>query len=54
MEEKNSNTIPDVPCIPMAIGRTTYLVYVHFSETATETMEDKITRMIRTDVAKLG
>lgn len=31
------------------IGRTTYRVRVHLSETAEETMEDKILRLIRND-----
>ena len=35
------------------IGKTTYIVRVHFSETATETMEDKIKRMLREEVRKM-
>ena len=31
------------------IGKTTYKVRVHLSETASETMEDKILRLIRND-----
>lgn len=31
------------------IGKTTYKVRVHLSETANETMEDKILRLIRND-----
>ena len=31
------------------IGHTTYRVRVHLSETAEETMEDKILRLIRND-----
>ena len=31
------------------IGKTTYKVRVHLSETANETMEDKILRRIRND-----
>ena len=31
------------------IGKTTYKVRVHLSETANETMEDKIMRLIRKD-----
>ena len=31
------------------IGKTTYKVRVHLSETANETMEDKILRLIRKD-----
>lgn len=40
--ENKSKTVPDVPCISTIVGRTTYFVYVHFSETSTESMEDKI------------
>ena len=55
MTEGNSPaTTPDVPCISMTIGRTNHLVYIHFSELSTETMEDKITKMIRNDVAQLS
>ena len=35
------------------IGKTTYIVRVHFSETAKETMEDKIKRMLREEVRKM-
>lgn len=49
MEEKNKPTT-SVPCIPMTIGRTRYLVNVHFSETASETMEEKLIRIIKTEV----
>ena len=31
----------------------TYIVRVHFSETAKETMEDKIKRMLREEVRKM-
>ena len=31
------------------IGNTTYKVQIHFNETAKETMEDKILRLIRND-----
>jgi L-lactate utilization protein LutC len=33
------------------IGTTTYRVAVHFSETSKETMNDKITRMIKNEAA---
>ena len=33
------------PTVRKQIGKTTYIVRVHFSETAKETMEDKIKRM---------
>ena len=32
------------------IGKTTYRVRVHFSTTSTETMEDKIKRLLREEV----
>ena len=35
------------------IGKTTYLVWAHFSETNTETMEDKIKRMLREEVRQM-
>ena len=33
-------------CFRKVIGNTTYVVRVHFSETAKETLEDKIKRLI--------
>ena len=33
------------------IGNTTYVVRVHFSETAKETLEKKIKRMLREDMS---
>ena len=35
----------DCPTIRRKIGKTTYIVRVHFSENAKETMEDKIKRI---------
>ena len=34
-------------------AKTTYIVRVHFSQTAKETMEDKIKRMLREEVRKM-
>ena len=34
-------------------GKTTYIVRVHFSQTAKETMEDKIKRLLREEVRKM-
>ena len=39
----------DAPALVKKIGKTTYKVRVHLSETASETMEDKILRLIRND-----
>ena len=33
--------------------KTTYIVRVHFSQTAKETMEDKIKRLLREEVRKM-
>ena len=35
------------------IGKTTYIVRVHFSQTAKETMEDKIKRLLREEVRRM-
>ena len=40
----------DVPALVKKIGRTTYVVRVHFSKTSTETMSDKIKRMIKREI----
>lgn len=41
------------PCFRKTIDKTTYVVRVHFSETAKETMQDKIKRLLREEVAKM-
>ena len=42
------------PTVRKQIGKTTYIVRVHFSQTAKETMEDKIKRLLREEVRKMG
>ena len=42
------------PTVRKQIGKTTYIVRVHFSETAKETMEDKIKRMLREEVRRMS
>ena len=37
----------DAPALVKKIGKTTYKVRVHFSDTSTETMSDKIKRMLK-------
>ena len=49
----NTTTINPCPTVIKQIGKTTYIVRVHFSETAKETMEDKIKRMLRDEVRKM-
>ena len=38
------------PALVKKIGKTTYRVWAHFSTTSTETMEDKIKRLLREEV----
>lgn len=57
MSEENKNPVNDaakmqsVPMITMKIGNTTFVVGLHFSDTSSETLEDKVKRMIRKDVS---
>ena len=41
------------PTVRKQIGKTTYIVRVHFSETAKETMVDKIKRLLREEVRRM-
>ena len=41
------------PDLVKKIGKTTYRVKVHFSETSRETMSDKIKRMLRNEVGNM-
>ena len=44
----------DAPALVKKIGRTTYIVRVHFSKTSKETMSDKIKRLILNDSEKIS
>ena len=54
--EKNQNNTTAMQGNPVAmrkiIGKTTYLVKVHFNEDATENMQDKINRLLVGDVKR--
>lgn len=50
MEQTKTATANDAPTFRKQIGKTTYIVRVHFSETAQETLQEKIERMIRDEV----
>lgn len=64
---ENTNAIPNTtpvnpssltnevvkPDLIKKIGKTTYLVKIHFSETSRETMSDKIKRMLRNEVSQM-
>lgn len=43
-------TSEEPPALVKKIGKTTYVVKVHFSETSHETMQDKISRMLKNEV----
>ena len=43
----------DAPALVKKIGKTTYKVRVHFSQTSTETMSDKIKRILKTDIQQM-
>ena len=52
--EKNQNKTSALQSNPVAmrktIGKTTYLVRVHFNEDAMENMQDKIKRMMSSEI----
>ena len=41
------------PALVKKIGKTTYKVRVHFSNTSTETMSDKIKRMLKNEIQQM-
>lgn len=41
------------PALVKKIGKMTYIVRIHFSKTSTETMEDKIKRMLKNEVRQM-
>ena len=43
----------DDPALVKKIGRTTYVVRVHFSKTSKETMIDKIKRMLKNEIRQM-
>lgn len=47
------STQEDAPALVKKIGKTTYKVRVHFSTTSTETMSDKIKRMLRNEIQQM-
>ena len=52
MNNTATNSTP-CPTVSKQIGKTTYIVRVHFSQTAKETMEDKIKRLLREEVRRM-
>ena len=50
-QKKKSHDRP--PDMVMKIGKTTYRVWAHFSQSSRETLDDKIKRMLRDDVRRM-
>jgi hypothetical protein len=50
LQRQTKTATKDAPTFRKQIGKTTYIVRVHFSETARETLQEKIERMIRDEV----
>ena len=51
-----NNTAPHTatrPTVRTQIGKTTYIVRVHFSQNAKEALEDKLKRLLREEVRKM-
>lgn len=46
----DNNNKQEIPTIKSEIGKTTYVVGIHFSKTSKETLKDKIKRMVLQDV----
>lgn len=55
-EEKKNNatqtTDQTAPVLVRRIGKTTYMVGIHFSQTSRETMDDKVLRLMKNDIRK--
>ena len=43
----------DAPALVKKIGKTTYKVRVHFSDSSNETMKDKIMRMLKNEMSQM-
>ena len=43
-------TAPEQPMLSMQLGRTNFLIGLHFTEKGKETLDDKVKRLIRKDV----
>ena len=48
-----ARALEDAPALIKKIGKTTYKVRVHFSKTSTETMSDKIKRMLKNEIQQM-
>ena len=46
-------TPEEVPALVKKIGKTTYKERIHFSKTSTETMSDKIKRLLKNEIQQM-
>ena len=53
--EDTATTAPakDAPALVKKIGRTNYIVQVHFSKTSKETMSNKIKHMLKNEIQQM-
>ena len=51
--ESNNNNAENCPVFRKEINGTTYIVRVHFNESAKETLQDKILRLIRREIDEI-
>ena len=51
---KTVTTATTTNCFSRKIGNTTYFVSVSFSEKSTESMDDKILRLVASDIQQQG
>lgn len=49
-KEAVQTTDETAPVLVRKIGKTTYTVGIHFSQTSRETMDDKVLRLIKNDI----
>lgn len=52
-ELKTANTTEQVSVVRKKIGKTTYIVKLHFSKTSKQTLNDKIMRLVKSDIEKM-
>ena len=49
---ENKRLAPTTPTFTQKIGKTTYVVNIHFSKTSKETLTDKVERLILSDLQR--
>lgn len=52
MVNSDANTLQNAPALVKKIDKTTFVVRIHFSATSNENMEDKVKRMLKSEMRK--